>query len=215
MEDITMGQLIEIDDKRYVALKRGLKTIDNNKNDWDVLFDMELLEITKNDDYDINLLDSLCVKNGTTFRCVCGKNPLQHLAIIQYKDNRKFTLGSVCIKELETIMELENQDPRIRAKLATWIDAIKTYNRKRNYKPCCVCGYVGVSKDKLYADRRRNKRCKSCVNRHHARCIDCKKWVEHGKNKKFDLKLCRPCFMKTRSRAPSISLEFLVDSDSD
>ena len=66
-----MDNIARIDRDRYFLLKKGLKKIDPTKNDWEVLFDMELECVVYSDDYDINNLEPLC-KNNDDFKCVCG-----------------------------------------------------------------------------------------------------------------------------------------------
>ena len=95
-----MDIIADIDKNRYILLKKGLKHIDPSKNDWEVLLDMELEGIVDSDDYDIELLEPLCKgldKSGIGFhfRCVCGKHPLKHLAIIKKAQSRLYRLWSI------------------------------------------------------------------------------------------------------------------------
>ena len=211
-----MDIIADIDKNRYILLKKGLKAIDPSKNDWEVLLDMELEGIVDSDDYDIELLEPLCKgldKSGIGFhfRCVCGKHPLKHLAIIKYKNGKRYTLGSVCIKELETIMELENQDIRLREKISKWITYIKAYNKKRLNHACIVCGAYKITKEKGYKDRRRNHRCINCIQRYYVKCIDCKLWFPHNKNSPFHKPRCGVCY----HNRDNSHLDFLSDSDSE
>jgi hypothetical protein len=209
-----MDIIADIDKNRYILLKKGLKHIDPSKNDWEVLLDMELEGIVDCDDYDIELLEPLCKgldKSGTGhhFRCVCGKHPLKHLAIIKYKNGKRYTLGSVCIKELEAIMELEEQDIRLREKISKWINYIKAYNLKRLNKPCIVCGAYKITKKTGYKDKRRNHRCNNCIQRYFVKCMDCKCWFPHKRDSPFHKPRCGVCYHNRDN------LDFLSDSDSE
>ncbi len=203
-----MDNIARIDRDRYFLLKKGLKKIDPTKNDWEVLFDMELECVVYSDDYDINNLEPLC-RNEDDFKCVCGQAHLKHLAIIRYINGKLYTLGSVCVGELETIMELEEQDSGIREKLKRWIDYIKAYNERRKNRPCIVCNSRTIKKDYDYKDNRRKYRCLSCIEKYYVKCMDCKDYFPHKKTDPFHKSRCVPCYYQHNNQ-----LVFLSDSDS-
>ena len=102
-----MDNIARIDRDRYFLLKKGLKKIDPTKNDWEVLFDMELECVVYSDDYDINNLEPLC-KNNDDFKCVCGQAHLKPCIVCgsrtikkdyDYKDNRRKYRCLSCIEK--------------------------------------------------------------------------------------------------------------------
>ncbi len=210
MTNIT--QLLEIDENRYKRLSKGLCSI-IEQPPLKTLAEMELEECRNACNTDNEIVEPMCRDSGDEheFRCICGKNHIQHLAILE-RDGRRYTMGSTCILELQTIIALEQGDPEVRQKIQEWAHLFAEYHRKREYKECLGCGELKIRIGHEYKDPRRRLRCNKCVKGKRVRCIKCKVFKFHPKNSpkvKF-YKICESCYSNTSQH---ISSEFLSDSE--